>query len=218
MSNETEATSGKIKLHKDGRLTLNSDGTEVLIGHYNRTTGHLEFETRDYSVKLYQAVTARIGTRNEGKEPSGLKITSLSVKGEKLDEMPKNAPKRPRMGVLGDCTKEVVEWFLKYRPQEFIVRYGVYTDESGEMVKKKVRRIVELTVDNRDTDDDDIEWVRDGKKSRTKSPVARAYEEVTSDEGIIARRSTHLTFTPREVVGGFDTDDELATMEGGDES
>lgn len=211
---ETELTTEPIRLLKDGLLVQKQDGLDVVIAKYSKDSGRLEFETKEYSVKYYQQVTARIGTVNKGTQPSGNKITSIGIKGEKF-EAPK--VKRPKMGKLGDCTPEVVEWFFKYNEAEAIIRYGVYTDAKGSMVRKDVRRITETTVDQREITDDEIEKVKEGPKTWTKSPVSRSRELETHKNQIIARRATHMTFTPKEVVGGWDGDDDDMSETGGEE-
>ena len=206
MSNETETelTEAQVRLKKNGDLVQRIDGSEVVVAHYDRTTGHLEFTTKEHSVKLYQQVTARIGTVAKGTEQSGLTIKSLGVKGQTVTESPRT--KRPKMGELGDATPEVVEWYFDNNLPEFIIRYGVFTDSKGNPIRRDVRRVVESTVDNREMEDDSMPWVKTGAKTRDKSPIARTAELVTEKKAIIARRATHMTFTPQEVVGGFSVD------------
>jgi hypothetical protein len=218
MSNDTdtELTEAKVRLKKDGTLVQRIDGTEQIIARYDKPSGRLEFETKEYSVKLYQQVTARIGTVANGTQQSGNAIRSIGVKGDAKPAA--NIPKRPRFGPLGDATPEVVEWYFEHNLPEAIIRYGVYIDSSGKPIRKSVRRVIEATVDRRDQTDDDLPWVKTGNKTQDKSPVAREHELVTEKNAIVARRSTHMTFTPQEVVGGFQVEDDVTSeYNGGDE-
>jgi hypothetical protein len=208
---ETELTAEPVKLRKDGTIVQAQDGKDVVVAHYSRETGHLEFETKEGSVKLYQQVTARIGTVSKGTQPSGLVIRTIGVKGEKRPDLA-GIPKRPKMGKLGDCTPEVVEWFFEYNLPEAIIRYGVYLDNKGKPVRKDARRLVKTIVDNRELEDDQLEWVKQGKNTQAKAPVSEQGELVEAKNAIIARRATHLTFTPKEAVGGFELEDEMDSI------
>ncbi len=215
---ETELTEAKVRLKGDGTLVQRIDGKETVVARFDKTSGRLEFETKENSVKLYQQVTARLGTVSNGTQPSNNVIRSIGVKGD-----PKPAagiPKRPRMGELGDATPEVVEWFFEHNMPEAIIRYGVYTDAKGKPVRKNVRRVVTKTTDNRDQDDSSLAWVKTGAKTQEKSPVTREQEVIEEKNAIIARRATHMTFTPQEVVGGYQPDDDFEDAggeHGGDE-
>ena len=215
MSTETdELTATQVRLKKDGTLIQRQDGSEVVIAHYNRDTGHLEFETKEYSQKLYNQVTAKIGTVNKGTQPSGLSIKSIGVKGEARPDL-KNTPKRPRMGPEGDGTPEVVDWYLQNDLPQAIIRYGIYTDANGKPVRKKVKRVIETVVDNRETDTENLEWVKDGPKTKSRNPIGTKYDVVELKSAIIARRWTRYEegfealFKPEEVVGGFQPNDDF---------
>lgn len=213
---ETELTESKVRLKRDGTLCQMIEGKENKVAHYDRTTGRLEFETKEYATKLYQQVTARIGTVSNGTQQSGLVIRSFGVKGEKPVDTA-GIPKRPRFGPLGDATPEVVEWYFEHNLPEAILRYGVYTDAKGKPIRKDVRRVLESTVDRRDQTDDTLPWTKTGNKTQDKVPVAREHEVITAKNAIIARRATSMTFTPNEVVGGFAVDDDGIAYNGGDE-
>ena len=206
----TELTEAQVRLKKTGDLVQRIDGTEVVVAHYDRASGHLEFATKEASVKLYQQVTARIGTVNQGKEPSGLIIRSFGVKGEARSDVA-HAPRRPKLGPLGDASEDVVEWYLKYDMPQAIIRYGIFTDKDGNPIRRPVRRVLESTVDARDeAEDDQLPWIKKGGKgTQEKTPVYREQEVVNKPDGIIARRATQLTFAPNEVVGGFSADDDF---------
>ena len=200
-----------------GDLVIRVDGKEVVIASYNKESGELIFATKDYSVRYYQQVTARIGSVNNGTDVSGNVIRTMRVKG---DAVTKPTTKRPRLGAEGDAAEDIVQWYLDNDMPQAIVRYGIYTDDKGQPVRKHVKRMVKNTVDNRNLLDEDIQQVRDGAKSVTKSPVSIEPELIEEKKGIIARRATRLTFTPNEVVGGWQPDDdfeEAAVAREGDE-
>lgn len=207
MSDDTELANPKVKLRKDGTLVQNQDGAEVAVAHYNRTSGHLEFSTKENSVKLYQQVTSRIGSVSGGTQTSGLVIRSIGVKGQA--KVSGKLPPKPKMGRAGDAGEEIVQWYLDNDMPQAIVRYGIYTDANGKPVRKNVRRVMDVTQDNRELDDEDIEQVRDGRNTKTKAPVSRRSEVIEEKNAIIARRATPLTFTPQEVVGGWQPDDDF---------
>lgn len=199
-----------VKFRKNGDLTIDEDGTKVIVAHYDRESGHLEFETKEHSVKLYQQITARIGTVQNGTQPSGLVIRSYGVKGEARSDTA-NVPKRPKLGPLGDTAEAVVEWYLKYDMPQAIIRYGIYTDARGNPIRKDCRRILEKTTDIRaDVEDDDLPWVKTGSRTQEKTPVFREKEMIEVKGALVARRATPLTFTPSEVVGGFQPEDDFA--------
>lgn len=215
---EVELATSKVVLRKDGSLVLpKADGDkDLVVARYNKATGNLEFATREFSTKYYAQVVSRIGSVAKGTQPSGNQIRTISIEGGAPHKIEKDAPPRPRMSKLGDCTPAVVEWFFRYDLPQAIIRYGVYTDADGNPVRAKCRRIVKAIVDRRDLDDRDLTPQRSGPKSEIKGPIAEESELIEQSDGIVARRPTVLTFTPKEVVGGFDTgeDDMLETVEG----
>lgn len=208
MSEETELVEAQVRLRANGDLYQRADGKDTVIAHYDKASGHLEFTTKEYSVKLYQQVTARLGTVKNGTEPSNNVIRSIGVKGQPRPDM-KKLPKRPRIGPAGDAAEEFVRWMLDNDMPQAIIRYGIYTDANGKPVRKNVRRVVETTADRREEEDDDLPEIKDGNKSFTKGPIYRERETITLQNQIIARRATPLTFTPQEVVGGFQPDDDF---------
>ena len=215
MSTDTdELTDAQVRMKKDGTLIQKIDGKEVTVATYHRTSGHLEFETKENSQKLYNQVTAKIGTVNKGTQPSGNVIKSISVKGEERVDGAK-LPKKPKMGPEGDATPALVDWYIKNDLAQAIIRYGIYTGDGGLPIRKKVKRVIETTVDHRDMDDDEIPWVKDGKKTQTKAPVGREYDVVELKSAIIARRWTRYEegfealFKSEEVVGGFQPNDDF---------
>ena len=206
MSNETESDSTKVRMKASGDLVIRVDGKETVIAHYTKESGLLEFTTKQNSITYGQACAARIGSVSNGTEVSNNVIRNIRVKGDPVST-PKT--KRPKMGAEGDSAEDIVQWYLDNDMPQAIVRYGIYTDEKGEPVRKHVKRMVKNTVDNRNLLDEDIQAVRDGAKSVTKSPVAIEPEMIEDRKGIIARRATRLTFTPNEVVGGWQPDDDF---------
>lgn len=198
----------KVKFSTNGDLSTTQDGLTTLIAHYEKKTGILEFTTKENSVSFYTQVISRISTINNGKHPSGNIIRTIRVKGDPdAVPLPKNAPPRPKLGPLGDSAKEYVAWMLKYDLPQAIVRYGIYTDENGEPIKKEVQRVFEKLVDNRSRDDNRL-VPRPTGNGQTKGPVDNELSTKEYEEGIIARRATELTFTPSEVVGGYSPEDD----------
>lgn len=217
---DTDIAALKIVMRKNGDLVLPDGATDIPVAHYSRATEHLEFVTREFSVKYYAQCVSRIGSREKGTQPSGMRIRSFGVKGEAPGQLAKDAPPRPKMGRAGDLTEAVVQWFHDYDFPQFLIRYGVYTDADGKAMRKNARRLVKNIVDRRNEDDDEIPWVKDGKNTQTKAPVSEEGEWVEVKNAIVARRPTHLTFTPKEVIGGFDTGEDdivIDQKEGGDE-
>jgi hypothetical protein len=220
----------KIRLKKDGTLVQKQDGNDVVIATYDKASGHLEFETAEFSRKYYNQVAARIGTVQNGTQPSGNVIRTMGLKGQPKPS--KAGPKRPKAGPEGDGDPVVVNFYVTTpeRKLEAIVRYGIYTDKEGNFIRKKVRRVVETRNDYRHLEDDQIPYTRTGPRTQDKSPVSIGHKVVEVRNGIIARRGTRheddpevldrlgvdkleALFTPQEVVGGFAVDDE---DEGGD--
>ncbi len=200
--------SGKVVRKKNGDLVVKDGSDETLVAHFDSETGHLEFVTKAGSVKYYQPITDLIGSTDKGRLPSGVIIKSMSVKG---DERPAGKlPPRPKLGPAGDSAREIVEYYLKHDLPQAVIRYGIYTDEAGKPIRKKVRRRMDTITDNRDVDDSDLEAMKDGPKTWTKGPVSLVREAEIVEDAIIARRATEITYMPSEVVGGFDP-------EGGDE-
>src|SRR6478609_1057306 len=205
MSTEQELDSTKVRMKASGELVIRVDGKEQVIAQYDKTTGTLEYTTKDNSVRYNSQVTARVGTVSNGTEPSGNVIRNIRIKG---DEVAKPKTKRPKMGPEGDSTEDIVQWYLDNDMPQAIVRYGIYTDAKGNPIRKHVKRLVKNTVDNRNLDDDDIQAVKEGPKTVTKAPVAIEAELIEDRQGIIARRATRLTYTPNEVVGGYSPDED----------
>jgi hypothetical protein len=204
MPQETESG---VRLRKNGDLYIIEEGHQVILAHYDKTIGHLEFETREYSVKYYNPCVTRIGTLPGDTEVSGNAILSMGIKGiGRVD--PKVLPRRPRLGKLGDSAAEIVEWYLKHDLAQAIVRYGIFLDAEGKPVRKNVRRVIDTTLDLRNLDQEDIEWTRVGAKTQERNPVGREREVIELKDQVIARRATQGTFTPNEVVGGFTPDDD----------
>ena len=213
MSEEQDIAALAVRMKANGDLIQRIDGTEVVVAHYDRGTGHLEFASREHSVKLYNQVTAKIGTVSKGTQPSGLTIKSIGIKGEDSPKPMSKLPARPRLGPLGDSAEEIVQWYLDNNLTEAIVRYGIYTDANGKPIKKPVRRVIENSVDGRNEGDDPVPTPRKGQ-SHEGGPVKREREVIELKSAIIARRATALTFVPQEVVGGFEIEDEIPQTAG----
>ncbi len=220
--NESELEGQKVRLKSDGRLVQRIDGTENLVATYSRTTGHLEFETREASVKLHQQCVDRISTVNKGTQPSGMTVKSVGIKG-----VARTAPatKKPKMGREGDGTPALVDWYVRHNLSEAIIRYGIYCDANGKPIRKQVQRIVESMVDGRDEPAEPTPTPRPGQ-SFEGGPIRREKRIISVRGAIIARRATRYEdnedvlaelgveklealFTPNEVVNGFQPDEDF---------
>jgi hypothetical protein len=223
MSETQEVTIAPVIFKKNGDLVQDVDGAKAIVAHYDQKTGHLEFTSIEASRKLIRQITAAIGTVNKGTQSSGLVIKTMGVKGQPRDNPKGNVPPKPRRNAqFGDQTPELVEWYFKYYPQEAYIRYGVFLDASGEPVRKRVKRKITELVDDR-SGEHGLENQNDGKgaqvgpKKWENGPIGQVVTQDVLDNQIIARRATHMTFAPQEVVGGFDTGDEEDESGGGSE-
>ena len=198
---DQEIAAGKVRMRADGTLVVRNDGKDRSIGHYDGDKGHLLFETKVDSVAYYEQVTARIGTVSKGTAVSGKTIRWMGIKGE--GKPPTAAmPKLPRLTPLGDAAEDRVRYYLENDFEQAKVKYGIYVDRDNKPIRRPVRRMMESTVDMRNTDDKNLPVIGDNK-SQTKSPIFQRGEIIEVPDGIIARRATALTYTPNEVVGGF---------------
>ena len=202
---ESEAESAKVKLQTNGDLTITEDGVKTILAKYDKKTGVLEFSTKAFAEndKYRNQIISRICTVAKGTEPSGYQITRFTIKGVE-STVAADAPEQPNPDnyVEGDAHADVVQWFLDYDLPGAIARYGIFTDAKGNPIRKKAKRVVVTTVDNRQLDDRDLPTYKQGK-GEMKAPVANEGEEIIVDNAVIARRATALTFMPNEVVGGF---------------
>ena len=211
MSDATK--SSPFELMEDGKIVRNYKGKQTVLGHYDEEAKHLEFENKETSIKYRSQILTVIGADGEGTHTSGRTIRTMSVKGEKRDEPKANIPPRPKMDPnLGDATPALVEWLFKYYPKDAYIRYGVKLDGNGEPIRAAVRRKLVEIVDNRNSDDDNLEEIKVGAKSWTKGPITQGARIISQEDGIIASRATHMTFLPEEAVNyqpGVEGDEDL---------
>jgi hypothetical protein len=219
----TKPSAAPITLSESGQLFQNTDGEKVLVATYDAKTGHLEYESLEVSKTLKRGIAFAIGTINKGKSASGLSIKTMSVKGQERDVPSGNIPPRPKKDrMLGDNTPAIVEYDFRYFPRQAYINYEVFLDSSGEPVRRNVRRLVTRLLDDRDDSQGFSQENRQTGKGRwEKGAVMEEKEFIFKDNQIIARRATHMTFTPNEVVGGFDasddSDDHIAQEEAPDD-
>lgn len=206
----------QVVLKKNGDVVLTDDGTKTVIATYDAKTKAVEFESKEYHAKYYNQTMTAVGTTDKGLSVSENKIRSITIKGEAKADLSK-APKRPKLGVLGDSAEDVVQWYLTYNLPEAITRYGLYLDDRGQPIRKKCRRMFESIVDNRDLTDRDLTPVKDSASSEVKAPVIRSGDVQVFDNAYVAKRATALTFTPSEVIGGFQPDDDYEPAHAGEE-
>lgn len=220
-----ETKTSVITFQKNGDLTFEHEGADVVVAHFDSETGHLEYEKAQPNQKLQRQVTAAIGTIEQGMKPSGLVIKSMGVKGQKIDKFAGKIPPKPKRDkMFGDQTPAIVEWYFKYYPQEAYIRYGVFLDQNGEPQRRTVKRKMTEIVDDRSGDiglerQNDGKGVQVGAKKWENGPIGQVASIEQLDNQIVARRGTHMTFTPKEVVGGFaySGDDDGEEHDEGDE-
>jgi hypothetical protein len=212
MENENATT--PVLFKKNGELSIDIEGTKTLIATYDRKAKRLEFESAEYSTKYIRQVTAAIGTVNKGTQSSGLTIDSMGIKGQERDKPVGKVPPKPKRDPnFGDQTPALVEWYFKFYPREAYIRYGVFLDEDGEPMRRTVKRKVTETLDDRDgaygiTGQNDGKGAQVGPKRWEGGPIGQVVTQETVEGQIIARRATHMTYAPSEVVGGFEHADE----------
>jgi len=206
-------TAAPFELTDDGKIVRNYKGKQTVLGHYDEETKHLEFENKETSIKYRSQILTVIGADGEGTHSSGRVIRTMSVKGEKKDEPKGNIPPRPKMDPnLGDATPAFVEWLFKYYPKDAYIRYGVKLDSNGEPIRTAVRRKLIEIIDNRNSDDDNLEEIKVGAKSWTKGPITQGARIISQPDGMIASRATHLTFLAEEATNyapGVEGDEDL---------
>ncbi len=212
-----EIATNQVKFGKNGDLTQEIDGVKTVVAHYDRKTRHLEFETVEISTKLIRQITAAIGTINKGTQSSGLSIDTMGVKGQERDKPSVKVPAKPKRDPnFGDQTPALVKWYFQYYPREAYIRYGVFLDEQGEPILRKVKRRTTETIDDRGGEhglenQNEGKGAQVGPKRWEKGPIGQVVYQDILDDQIIARRATCMTFAPSEVVGGFEfADDDSA--------
>lgn len=130
----------------------------------------------------------------------------MIVKSFQLGDMPadkpltdKSVPPRPKKDPLqGDKTPAVVEWYMRYRWNEFCARYGYLGKFTGRV------RFLEP------------QW-RERPGDKQPEFVGQAWIEKDVVDAIVATRKTHLTFTPDECKGWDEEDPEMEAGDQGDE-
>ena len=220
---EEEIKAAQVRLRANGDLIKRIDGTEIVIAHYEKTTGVLEYADKECSVKWHNQVIAKLGSVNQGTQPSSNVIRSITVKG--AEAIKPTGSKKPKMGPEGDGTPVLVDWYIRNALPEAIIRYGIYTDAAGKPIRKNVQRAIEVWSDNRDGAEDPVPTPVKGQ-SYEGGPIKRKKEIINVRNAIIARRATRYEdnpdvladlgveklealFTPQEVVGGFQPDEDF---------
>jgi hypothetical protein len=176
MANTTKGTAPdekkpiiKYTLDKDtGVLTRTDEDGEITIGKLDGTA--FEFDSR--AMQKYRAPVLQFFAKNQ------IKWKTLALKGEKRDvEQPKGKiPPCPKRTIeAGDKTPAVVEWYRKYKPEEYKVRYGI----KGEGTINK------------------ISYSKDEK-------TGKRITHVTPVSALIAERKMHLTEKPEASDGQVD--------------
>jgi len=210
MSSEQPSTI-VVTAKKNGDLFAEIEKEPVKIAHFDRKTGYLEFETKGYAQQFIRQCSAVIGTTEKGGKDSGLRINRIGVVGIDLNAgKPAKVPPRPKFNpFLGDTDPPLVRWLFKNFPQEAYILYGVFLDEQGEPIRRSVRRRLKTIVDDRDGYKGVATERRfAGPSTYETGPIAIQMTIEELDDAIIARRPTCLTYTPSEVIGGFEINEE----------
>ena len=227
MSTETELEKLHVRLKGNGDLVQVADGVEKLLAHYEEKSGYLEYASKEIAADkdLCYRITSRItqtkGAAGMSVDPSGKKITNFGIKGEVRPDL-KKLPPKPKLGPLGDAAYATAKWYHDNDPAQFKIRYRCILDENGDFILKHARRVVVETIDQRDREGTDLGKTPEGAKSFTTGPVSRVGDVYENTRAIIAYRETHpgpngeppLTFTPQEVVGGFQPDQDMQDVAG----
>lgn len=222
----TRVDTNPVTFRKNGEITQEIDGVKTVVARYDRKARHLEFENAEYSTKLVRQITAAIGTVNKGTQSSGLTIDTMGIKGQERDKPQGKVPVKPKRDPnFGDQTPALVSWYFKYYPHEAYIRYGVFLDDDGEPIRRTVKRKITETVDDRDgvqglENQNEGKGAQVGPKRWERGPIGQIVTQETVEDQIIARRATHMTYAPSEVVGGFEfaeDEDGVSDDEGGAE-
>lgn len=132
----------------------------------------------------------------------------------------KNIPPRPKKDPMqGDKTPAVVEWYFKYRFNEFCARYGVFLDQNKEPVKYNGRVSFMEPIWRDRPGDGEKEFIGEVRR-----PMDGEKPIVVTD-ALVSQSKTHLTYLPSECLdldeedpSGFDAvvddDDELPARVG----
>jgi hypothetical protein len=143
----------RYEMDAKGQITRTDKDSTLHVATYHADTKALLF-TEEKALKFRVPV---IRFLNE----NGLKKESEGMEGAPVDKPAKDIPKRPKMDLaLGDKTPAVVEWYRKYKPEEYKVRYGIrgpgtvtkivrYEQDQKTGKKRPVYETVEATIATR---------------------------------------------------------------------
>ena len=165
------------------RKRINGDEVieDKIVANYDAEKQIVTFPNRN-ALRLYKEGTITFLAENE------LIVKSMQLGDMKPDKplSDKSIPPRPKKSNLeGDKTPAVVEWYKRYRWNEFCARYGYLGKYSGVVVS------LEPLWEKR-PGDGQLEY-RGQEKLRQ-----------TVVDAIVATRKTHCTFTPEECCGDED--------------
>jgi hypothetical protein len=201
MSDDTENKVPQYELREDGEIHFNKKGKSTLLAKYDEDTGILTFESfqidQKHRSQICRAITEDVMTG----EQTGRRIATFRIVGRPKDTIKPNEPPQPKKDPsFGDKTPAFVKWLFKWRPQAAYVRYGVILDSNGDPQTAHCYRIEQgLLQAQKGTKATVI--TGDGKD-------ALAVQVLEDENGILAMRSTCMTFTKKEVVGYSGGDDD----------
>lgn len=178
---------------------------DKIVAHYDPTEGRETVTFPDlHHVRNYKTDVITYLAENE------LKVRHF-VRGDLPEDKPadKKTPPRPKKTKHeGDKTPAVVEWYLKYFPNEFETRYGVIGRYSGPVT------ILSPVWEDRPV----VGGRTDGVKEYR--GVEKLTYEVT--DAMVATRTVcgkdgkRLTYVPDECTGLEDDESEISTAAGGE--
>jgi len=101
-----------------GEITRTDKDSTSVIAVLDAKSGHVEFASHEF-LKFRSPLLRFL---NE----EGVTYKTIGVKGGGRDKPDEDEPPCPKTTIeAGDKTPAVVEWFKKYRPKEYAVRYGI---------------------------------------------------------------------------------------------
>lgn len=208
----TDIKRPQYELMENGEIRYNRKGKSTLLAKYDDETGVLTFESfeidRKYRVQICRAIT-----EDTAGELTGNAIRAYHINGRPFDKKRPGEPLPPKKNkMLGDKTPEFVRWMFKWRPQAAYAQYGVFLDSNGEPVTAPCFRS-EQGLLQPDKTGKALKVFGDGKDALSQTVTE-------SEEGILALRSTCMTFTRNErvdaIAGEEEEDDDTVPLAGGD--
>lgn len=182
-----------FELLENGDIVKNNrKGKPALLAKYDEETKTLTFESDQMDFKYRSPILRAVAETPDG-EATGYAVARFAIKGREVDKLKPNEPPAPKINkMLGDKTPAFVKWLFKWRPQSAYARYGVLLDSNGEPRTANCYRAEQGLLEENETDRPTV-IVGDGKD-------ALSITITKSENGILARQRTCMTFTIDEIV------------------